>query len=388
MVLNRNIVMGICNLFKIWLICLVFFFIMLLSSCELVSSSWSPDSDKIALVWSYMIDGNDIFLLGETRVNKEDFLHFEPPTILDTICCGGYFSEPTWSPNTKYLAYYKIEPLTSIGVDKSKIRVNQKGITYDISLIVITLDTKDKKVLMRKRWFEENNFDERNIYENFRPAWSMDSKRIFYTDMLTPNKYSIESIDVNGKDTQRHMVSFTGTVYASSDGDCIGTLQKETLDLLNIDSEIKTHLDITSIQDPTSIKLSNNFRKLAFIESHRIGVIDVYSHTKNYINELKTSKINDLIFSSDGSIIFYIVTSKKNDLEVEQISFYRIYTSNFKKEELFSTSSMSNVRFFSASTNGEFLLIAGEQNMNTQKRILIKLYSTEKDKAFEITIGE
>jgi len=291
--------------------------LMLLPSCEPLSFCWSPNSDQIALVWHEKTDSRDYFFLGITNISKQDMLHVQPPIALDAADQEGFLSPPVWSPNGKYIAYYKVKPfiqqlqknsesksnaiwqkdalgyvppsgrvgfdgILTLGIntggydkdgtrlgwqtyDGNKVWLDMKKelaqrdvkslrgrFAYDTALVIVSPDSKQQRVLKKLRWAGDVGFGEKSIYPYLKPAWSADSNRVFYTRMLSKDRYYIESVNLNGQDKRSHMSSSTGCIHASVKGHWIGTIWKESVVLSRIDGTARKQFDLEDINETST----------------------------------------------------------------------------------------------------------------------------------------
>ncbi len=151
--------------------CLVIYIL----ACVMSPVTWSPDSSKIALLVTPPGDNPDMFAIFTYDIASEEHL------LLDKAKKEGVLSVPSWSPDGKWIAYYKVEPSTaeesesSTQADKKtadelfseedkilspflweivkeKMSEEEDIETFDVKLMVVRPNGRDKKVLRVMKW--------------------------------------------------------------------------------------------------------------------------------------------------------------------------------------------------------------------------------------------
>jgi len=233
-------------------------------ACVMSPPGWSPDSSKIAIL---------VTPPGKPEDTKEFAIFVYDiatgaHTLLDEVKADGVLSAPAWSPDGKWIAYYKVEPTPSEQVrpssepnaalsigevprntpedkpDRSapsvpgeqlfseenqmlppfmfelaEERVKDKNDveTFDVKLVIATPDGKDKETLQVMKWVGGD--DERQSMVLMKPTWSPDCKRLFYVRAIGEgDSFYIASIDIATGTTYAHLPGSVVAPVVSPDG--------------------------------------------------------------------------------------------------------------------------------------------------------------------------
>jgi len=392
-------------------------------SCEPTYVSWGPASDQVASVWCRKIDGHEVFLLYLAEIDEQSpFLGMEPSDVLDgTDGRGEFLSAPVWSPNGRYIAYYKVRPLfaDSLGQDSvldmhslswehqlQKITVSQgrpKAIhsgengprgtdnymSYEAELVIISPKTKQKKILKKLQWKFQGNTCRRHICRHLRPTWSQDSKRVFYSRPLLAKQYSIESVDLDGKDRREHMLSSLGIVYVSPDGRYVGTIYQKAVVMLDMATGKPKHVRLEFDGDNLNVAWANTLDKIAFPRANTIVVVSLQSGKSYYITDADVHAVETVVFSSKADQLYYIARMgpTKGRPEASVFTVRRVKLSDVGKKDLVSIPCGARPSHFCISRDSRFVLVCCvEQLSDSNKRSFVIVHDTRMAKTFKIRL--
>jgi len=232
-------------------------------ACVMSPPGWSPDSSKIAIL---------VTPPGKPEDTKEFAIFVYDiatgaHTLLDEVKADGVLSAPAWSPDGKWIAYYRVEPTPSEQVrlssepnaavslgeqpqktpeDKSdqsapsapaeelfseenqmlppfmfelaeeQVADKNDVKTFDVKLIIAAPDGKERETLLVMKWVGDDDED-RKVMVYLRPTWSPDCKRLFYVRDIGDERYTA-SIDIATGTTYAHLLGCVLTPAVSPDG--------------------------------------------------------------------------------------------------------------------------------------------------------------------------
>ncbi|MCJ7776751.1 MAG: hypothetical protein MUP16_00305 [Sedimentisphaerales bacterium] len=276
--------------------CLVIYIL----ACVWSPVTWSPDSSKIAILVTSPTDAPsfsnhiDRFAIFTYDISTGERVLLDEIK-LDKVKKDGVLSAPSWSPDGKWIAYYRVEPSPPVkpavdlqsdsnttptleSVEKSppevstdkaqetgKADINSVGMfseeskmlpsflldafteslrnekkevnTFDVvKLMVVSPNGKERKVLAGLQFCGEKSEQSESMCI-MQPQWSKDSKYLFYARVLDiDDLYYISSLNIDTGEACAHLFSSYGSFSLSPDGKWIASLLKNQSNefLLNV----------------------------------------------------------------------------------------------------------------------------------------------------------
>ena len=232
-------------------------------ACVLSPPAWSPDSSRIAILVTPPGEDLGQFALFTYDIGAET--HF----LLDEVRADGVLSAPSWSPDGRWIAYYKIEqPANDLAASESESAARntspavptaegvaklfseedlmpfpflweileqrfgdqQDAETFEVKLILISPDGRNRKVLSVMEWIGDAEMREALVY--MRPAWFPDSKRLLYARGFDDHFY-VGSIELATGRTCAHLPSSVPISALSPDGQWVASYMEDR-DLLMV----------------------------------------------------------------------------------------------------------------------------------------------------------
>jgi dipeptidyl aminopeptidase/acylaminoacyl peptidase len=235
-------------------------------ACVMSPPGWSPDSSKIAIL---------VTPPGEQEHPKEFALFVYDiatgaHTLLDEVKADGVLSAPAWSPDGKWIAYYRVEPspseqvrpssepnaapsigerpvntpedkpdrsapdssaeelfseenqvLPSFMFELAEEQVKDKNDveTFDVKLVIATPDGKERETLLVMKWVGGDGERQRQSMVLMKPTWSPDCKRLFYVRAIGEgDSFYIVSIDIATGTSYAHLPGSVVAPVVSPDG--------------------------------------------------------------------------------------------------------------------------------------------------------------------------
>ncbi len=355
-------------------------------ACVSSPVSWSPDSSKIALLVTPPGDEPNNFGLFIYNIITGDHL------LLDEVEADGILSAPSWSPDGKWIAYYRIDPSPPAApqapspldpnaalspppapktssaeklfseddkmlppfpweVLKRKTDENEDAELFDVKLMIVTSDGKESKVLKILQW--QGDKDDRKMIVFVKPEWSVDSRRLFYARMLGPAEiFYFASLDIPTGQMHTHLLGSFGTCAASPDGKHVASLLKIDSDrlLLTIaqtEGKAQKYFELGRHEDTErpffpSLSWSPDSRSLLVPAKDEVLIVDAFTGSINKYRDPQTGPVACGTFSPDGTRLYYLSANELHDPNTDakppKISLRYMDLSSNKAKEVFELS--------------------------------------------------
>ncbi len=289
---------------------------MLVCSCEPIAVAWASNSKHAATMWgTTRVEGNNVVILGIMESSVEDIVPDPAPVFLDAVALDGFISVPTWSPDDQHLAYYRYEGAKIQTPDgASTQRGNGAGGRgmVDAELVIWRADTRESRVLTTVRWTAQSA-DASNVRNLPTPAWSKDSRCVFYSSMCEEQGgYWIKTIGLDGMMQKDVMPSDDGRVWGSIMQSTIATLSDGRIVLYDTEKDTRRHVSVSGTTDGALIRFASDLSAAAILSKEYVILVHLTSGKEQRIpNEDDIGAIIDIALSSNGSRLYYLVETRQ-----------------------------------------------------------------------------
>jgi Tol biopolymer transport system component len=364
-------------------------------ACVMSPVTWSPDSSKIALLVTPPDDNPDTFGIFTYDIATGE--HF----LLDRPKKDGSLSAPAWSPDAKWIAYYKVEPSaaqdsesTAQGdkkaadelfteedkilspflweIVKEKISEQEDIETLDVKLMIVRPDGKDKKVLRTMKWIGDE--DELKTLMLAQPQWSPDSSRIFYARSLGDGEVCyIASLNLSTNKINAHLFSSIGTPAISKDGEWVASLlshndsDEAILTIARVDGSAHKYYRLDLKIDKEQILFitlmwAPNSQQILIAPEKQLCVVNAITGQQKKYNDPDAKETAYGIFSPQGDKLYYLAGFEKDDpnSDKEKINLMSMNLKDSKTQVVFEVSKVPDLEGpgrFSISPNGKMVLL-------------------------------
>ena len=367
-------------------------------ACVFSPPGWSPDSSKIALLVMPPGDDPNIFAIFTYDITTGKHV------LLDKVKADGVLSAPSWSPDGKWIAYYRVEPSTleesspdpnmsmsmgeSRGGDELFSEENKtlppllweavKGIwdesdsekdLFAVKLIIVKPDGTERKVLRVMQFI--SNEAERKLLSLMQPQWSPDCTYLFYERLLgSMQLYYIGSLNITTGATHAHLFSSAGSFSLSPDSKWIASLLKNEskeylLNIARVDGTMQKYFKLDLKINEEALLLgskaswSHDSKHILIPAEEEYGIIDTETGNIEKYCYPDTEMAAWPTFSPDGRKVYYLAMYRIGDPNSteEKIAISSIALKDKKVKVVTFLPKFEQAGQLSVSPNGKMVLL-------------------------------
>ena len=322
--------------------------------------AWSPDSSKIALLVTPPGDNLTAFGIYVYDVITDKRILLDKVTGEDVV-----LSTPSWSPDGKWIAYYKVDPSGSICSDDSP-----DPNFLEVQLMIAAPDGNEKEVLQVIDWANDDSDTIANIMLS-RPVWMQNSETLFFVRCLSQDEeYEICSIDMTDRQVRSHITSLYNIPIISTDGNWSTSFEDDgkRVVLTDISSGAEGRVEI-GINDGEELigdvgVLWSPDSKTIFLqaEDNAFRAIDVTVEYELEYADPDADKILCPTFCSEDNQLYYLAFYEEDDPNCSDgmIFLKRMNLEDGQSETVFNLYDLPKLEdgvSFSISPNGKMALM-------------------------------
>ena len=328
-------------------------------SCVYSPVSWSPDSSKIALFVMPAKDEPDIMAIFTYDIETGNRV------LIDKMGKDGMLSAPAWSPDGKWLAYYKfVEPdkvdpdtanapnvpvpndagseavaaegVLELFTEANKMRPafvfeagrelldeHDKVETRDIQLVMVSSDGKEHKITKTLRWMGDDDVKSQLLL--LQPKWSADSTRVFYMRVLDEIGY-VGSLNIATGKTEAHAFTRSAFWAVSQDGQWIAAPLKGEVVFCRTDGSMSRYFGFSGAADNDDgenqfVNWAGDSKRVLLAIENGFVVMDSRTGKQRLYKDASAKEIKYPTFSPDGARVYYLAVYQTGDKEASEKAF-------------------------------------------------------------------
>jgi dipeptidyl aminopeptidase/acylaminoacyl peptidase len=348
-------------------------FLIYVLACIVSPVSWSPDYSKIAILVTLPFEAKEA--PDKCAIFTYDIATGEH-VLLDEVEKDGLLSAPSWSPDGKWIAYYRVEPnlprevVSSSGADPnvgsltSKVAAEEvakpegsaptaedlfseenmmlppvlfeiareelnkeekKHEFFDVKLMLVKPDGTERKVLRVMESESDENHKKTLMF--MRPEWTKDCKHLFYDRMIgSGDSGYIGSLEIDTGKMYAHLFGLSNFLAVSPDGNWVASLleagkagrEKALLTLARVDGNFHKYfrLDINLPEGTPAYSAVTWFpdsKHLLIGAKKGFRIMAADTGEMEKYRDPNESAIIYPVFSATGNTLYYLAVCEANE---------------------------------------------------------------------------
>jgi dipeptidyl aminopeptidase/acylaminoacyl peptidase len=289
--------------------------------------------------------------------------------------------------------------LPGLLLDLAKEHADHKAERFDVKVMVVTPDGKERKALCTAQWTCRRDDLARLMVMS--PTWSRDSRHVFYTHPLG-EAFSIVDLDILSGRTQALLLSSTGAAVPSPDGQWVATLladdgSKQVALVLakangRMQKYVRLDLDLEEKDDlglATELSWSPDSTSVLVSVGQPMLVVNAGTGEGRAYRDPETGDIAFGVFSPSGDSVYYLSGLKNGDPNSgdQDVDLRCLTLKNGQTKRLVRFSEgmdLKSIGRFSVSPNGKaFLFRCTRQDPAGMERSILILWDGKKTRSIE-----